>query len=143
MRGTAKAVLVWGALTACAPPRPADVPPTTEAAPPSTQAPPPTTLGDHRADTWLGRWRGVEGTYLDLARAGDRHVVTIADLHGPRRYPGAAVGDRLEFVREGRTESIRPATGTETGMKWLAGETNCLVITVGREGFCREPPARP
>jgi hypothetical protein len=87
---------------------------------------------------WTGRWRGVEGTYLDIARDGDRFTVTIADLDGPKTYAGAAAGDRIEFARAGRTETIRAATGRETGMKWLADEESCLVITVGREGFCRE-----
>ena len=137
MKMTMKAVLACGALASCAPQKPADVPPTTEAAPPTRQAPAPTTLAVLPTDTWLGRWNGVEGTYLELARAGDRYVVTIADLDGPRTYEGAPVRDHVEFLRDGRTESIRPASGRETGMKWLADETNCLVVTVGSEGFCR------
>ena len=137
---TMTVVLGCAVLPACAPPKPADAPPTTAVAPPTTQGPPPsTTLAAGPADAWLGRWNGVEGTYLELARAGDRYAVTIADLDGPRSYEGAAVRGRIEFVREGRTESIRPASGKETGMKWLAGETNCLVVTVGSEGFCRKP----
>jgi hypothetical protein len=137
MRPTMKAVLAWGALASCAPQRPAEVPPTTEAAPPTTQAPPLTTLAVCAPDAWLGRWNGVEGTYLELARAGDSYVVTIADLDGPRTYEGAAVRDHVEFLRAGRTESVRHASGRETGMKWLADETNCLVVTVGSEGYCR------
>jgi hypothetical protein len=136
---TTTAVLGCAVLACCAPPKPADAPPPTQAAPPTTQGPPPsTTLAARPTDAWLGRWSGVEGTYLELARAGDRYAVTIADLDGPRSYEGAAVRDHLEFVRAGRTESIRPASGKETGMKWLADERNCLVITVGSEGFCRQ-----
>jgi hypothetical protein len=141
MKRTTSAVLAWVALASCAPQKPADMPPpSTEAAPPTTQAPPPTTQPTRPTDAWLGRWTGVEGTYLELAREGERYVVTIADLDGPRTYEGTAVRDRVEFVRAGRTESIRAASGKDTGMKWLAGETNCLVVTVGSEGFCRRPP---
>ena len=40
-------------------------------------------------------------------------------------------------MRDGRAESIAATTGDETGMKWLAGKTNCLTIKVG-EGYCRD-----
>jgi len=53
----------------------------------------------------------------------------------------------IRFIRNGRPESIRAATGDETGLKWLAGKQNCLMIQQG-EGFCREdaaeaPSAKP
>lgn len=102
--------------------------------PPASVAATPTGAGA----TWIGRWAGVEGTFLELARDGDRYVVTIADLDGPKSYAGVAAGDHIEFTRGGKTESIRAASGAETGMKWLADETNCLVVTVGSEGYCRK-----
>jgi hypothetical protein len=40
-------------------------------------------------------------------------------------------------VRDGTTETIRATDGAGTGMKWLANKTDCLVVTVGSEGFCR------
>lgn len=119
-------------LTACACEKPAPPPAT-------TQAPAPTTIAASRpTDAWLGRWTGVEGTSLTLAAAGERYVVTVTDLDGPKTYEGTAAGDHIAFARGGRTETIRAATGQETGMKWLAGETRCLVITVGSEGYCRK-----
>ena len=90
------------------------------------------------ADKWLGRWAGVEGTHLNLSKKGDRYVVTIANLDGPKTYEGVAAGDHIEFQRDGKTESIRAASGKETGMKWLAGEKNCLVVKFASEGFCRK-----
>ncbi len=89
-------------------------------------------------DKWLGQWTGVEGTYLRLSKNGEKYVVVIANLDGPKTYEGVAAGDRIEFKRGGKTESIRAATGKETGMKWLLDEKNCLVVTVGSEGFCRK-----
>ena len=127
--------VAWAGLTcvvltaACSSERAAPTPPPTTV---------PATLPPTRpTDEWLGRWNGVEGTYLELAREADGYTVTIANLDGPRTYAGTAAGDRVEFARNGRTESIRRATGKETGMKWLADEMNCLVVTVGSEGFCR------
>ena len=135
---TLTATIVLAGLAACAPPKPPDAPAATQEAPPTTQAPPPTTVTTAPpTDAWLGRWSGVEGTYLELARAGGGYAVTIASLDGPRTFEGTAVRDHVEFVRDGRTESIRHASGSETGMKWLARETSCLVVTVGSEGFCR------
>jgi hypothetical protein len=74
----------------------------------------------------------------DPVRRRRRYSVTVTDLDGPKTYSGTAAGNRIEFARAGRTESIRAATGQETGMKWLADETNCLVITAGSEGYCRK-----
>jgi hypothetical protein len=90
-------------------------------------------------DKWLGCWQGVECTYLTLSRKGNKYSIEIANLDGPKTYEGIPVGgDHIEFIRNGKTESIRAASGKETGMKWLADEKNCLVVRVGTEGFCRK-----
>jgi hypothetical protein len=96
------------------------------------------TTANYPTDKWLGRWTGVEGTYLLLSRNGDKYSVEIADLDGPKLYEGVPAGDRIEFKRAGKTESVRATDGKGTGMKWLAREQNCLVVTVGSEGFCRK-----
>jgi hypothetical protein len=44
----------------------------------------------------------------------------------------------IEFVRNGKTETVKTATGAETGMKGFEKETNCVVVTKGSEGFCRK-----
>jgi hypothetical protein len=44
----------------------------------------------------------------------------------------------IEFARNGKTETIKSATAEETGMKWLKGEKNCVVITKGSEGYCKQ-----
>ena len=88
-------------------------------------------------DSWAGRWNGPEGTYLDIAGANGAYEITVKDLDAARTFAGAAVGNRIEFRRDGATESIRATNGDETGMKWLAGKTNCLTIKLG-EGFCRD-----
>jgi hypothetical protein len=88
-------------------------------------------------DAWLGRWTGPEGTYLELAGANGAYEVTIKDLDAARTFAGATAGDRIEFQRDGVAESIRATNGDATGMKWLAGKTNCLTIKPG-EGYCRD-----
>jgi hypothetical protein len=56
---------------------------------------------------------------------------------GARTFSGSAAGSRIEFRRDGVTESIEATNGDATGMKWLAGKTSCLTIKLG-EGYCRD-----
>lgn len=86
---------------------------------------------------WLGKWVGPEGTFLVLSKSSDKYTVQIQSLDGPNTYEGKANADSIEFVRGGKTESIRAGSGQDTGMKWLLDKKNCLVIKFG-EGFCRE-----
>ncbi|SDD29092.1 hypothetical protein SAMN05444678_111101 [Sphingomonas sp. YR710] len=91
-------------------------------------------------DAWSGKWIGVEGLVLNIQPAGERgrYVLSVTLLDGTKSYDGVADGNVIRFTRDGRPESIRAATGDETGLKWLAGKQNCLMIKQG-EGFCREP----
>lgn len=89
------------------------------------------------ARRWLGAWSGPEGTSLVIAPAGNAYRVTIRNLDGPRTFRAAIAGERLAFERDGVNESIHAGTGTETGMKWLADKSDCLIVKAG-EGYCRE-----
>jgi hypothetical protein len=89
------------------------------------------------ADQWLGKWIGPEGTFLVISKSGDKYTVQIQSLDGPNTYVGTGHADSIEFVRDGKTESIRAGSGQDTGMKWLLDKKNCLVIKTG-EGFCRD-----
>ena len=95
-------------------------------------------------DAWVGKWIGVEGLVLDIQPAGERgrYVLSVTLLDGTKSYDGTADGDAIRFTRDGRPESIRAATGDQTGLKWLAGKQNCLMIQQG-EGFCRDNAATP
>jgi hypothetical protein len=88
-------------------------------------------------DTWIGRWTGPEGTYLEIRGGDGRYEVTVANLDGPQSYFGQAQDEGIAFQRDGNGEIIRETDGNGTGMKWLAGKLNCLVIRPG-EGYCRE-----
>ena len=89
------------------------------------------------ADKWLGKWSGPEGTFLQLAGGNGKYEVTVQNLDGPRTFQGNAVGDRIEFERNGIKESLRATNGVETGMKWLSEKSNCLTVRAG-EGYCRD-----
>ena len=88
-------------------------------------------------DRWVGRWMGVEGTYLDIRGAQGRYVVEIADLDGPQRFGGVASDGAITFERRGKSERLTATDGPGTGMKWLMGKTDCLVVAPG-EGYCRD-----
>jgi hypothetical protein len=96
---------------------------------------PPTTPPG--TDEWVGRWNGPEGTYLEIAGANGAYEVTVKDLDAARTFEGVTAGGRIEFRRDGATESLRRTNGGETGMKWLAGKTDCLTVKPG-EGYCRD-----
>ncbi|MBB5685197.1 hypothetical protein [Sphingobium boeckii] len=89
-------------------------------------------------DAWIGKWTGPEGLALDIAKteAPGSYKVTVNLLDGAGSYAGTADGDVITFMRAGIKETIRAATGDETGLKYLAGKPNCLMIKQA-EGFCR------
>jgi hypothetical protein len=109
---------------------PATSPATSPAASPAANA--------ATVDALVGRWPGVEGTYLNISKKGDKYSIEIANLDGPKTFEGTAKGDMIEFTRNGKTETIKAATGAETGMKGFEKETNCVVVTKGSEGFCKK-----
>jgi len=90
------------------------------------------------ADSLVGKWTGPEGTYLNVTKNGDKFKVEIKDLDSAKTYDGTARNDMIEFVRNGKTETVKASTGAETGMKGFEKETNCVVVTKGSEGFCRK-----
>jgi hypothetical protein len=88
-------------------------------------------------DRWLGQWNGPEGTFLRIESRPHSYRVTIQNLDGPRSFEGSAVGNRIQFVRDGVTETLRASNGAETGMKWLSEKRDCLTVKTG-EGYCRD-----
>lgn len=103
--------------------------PAAEPAPPQALVP--------AASEWVGKWIGPEGTFLELSEADGAYTVKIQSLDGAATYDAVAIEDRVEFQRNGTTETIRASSGAETGMKWLLDKKDCLTIKTG-EGFCRD-----
>lgn len=93
-------------------------------------------------DAWVGRWTGPEGLFLDIQPAPDgrpgQYAITNRDnLDREASYSGVADGEAIRFDRDGRQLNLRPGKGDETGFKYLAGKTDCLIVEVGKEGYCR------
>ncbi len=92
-----------------------------------------------KADALTGRWLGAEGTFLNVTKKGDKFDIEIKNLDpASKKYEGTAKGDVIEFTRDGKPATIKTATGDETGMKWLLAKKNCVVITKGSEGYCKD-----
>lgn len=86
--------------------------------------------------SWNGRWNGPEGTYLDIAPQGDGVRIAIRNLDGEQVFDGREKGGLILFDRDGKTETITPGNGQDTGRKWLADKKDCLIVQTG-EGYCR------
>lgn len=144
-----------GVLAACQPTepvKPAAAPNSSPAAPASSPAVPaaspavspsvdpkaPASAPSAKAAALEGMWPGVEGTSLNVTKSGEKYKVEIKNLDKMESFDGTAVGDTIQFTRKGKLETIKAATAEETGMKWLKGEKNCVVITKGSEGYCRK-----
>ncbi|RJF90899.1 hypothetical protein [Sphingomonas cavernae] len=90
-------------------------------------------------DGWVGKWVGVEGLALDVAKADapGSYTLKVTLLDGTSTYTGAGAGEVIRFTRDGKEATLRRATGDETGLKYLAGKKDCLMIQPS-EGFCRD-----
>ncbi len=91
------------------------------------------------ATRYLGRWTGVEGMYLVVTdpRQGDVTLEMQYDLDHKGSYPGTVTPDGIRFQRGEETLLLRPGDGDATGLKWLAGKQDCLIVRAG-EGYCRD-----
>lgn len=110
--------------------------------------------GEAAVQKLTGKWDGPEGTYLSVTEKmgtdGKQQMprkfeVEIKDLDKAEKFEGTAKNGTIEFTREGKIETLKAATGPETGMKWLEKETDCVVVTKPGEGFCKkaDPSAKP
>lgn len=133
--------LALGLLLAACSDRAGDTAPAAPAPTPSSSAAPapasPVATPPPIPDQWLGQWHGPEGSFVRITGGQGHYDVTIQNLDGPRTFAGTAVGDRIEFQRDGQTEALRASNGQQTGMKWLAEKKDCLTVKAG-EGYCRD-----
>lgn len=116
------------------PPAPSSPSPTpTPSAIGSTAAIVPTT-----AD-YLGRWRGVEGLNLVVTERPQGGVMLDMQysLDDRGMFPGSVTAEGIRFIRDGQPETLVRTDGDATGLKWLAGKSDCLTVKTG-EGYCRD-----
>ena len=88
---------------------------------------------------WAGKWTGPEGLYV-IVTPGTEGKIALemqSDLDTKGSYEGTATADGISFKRGDEMLTLKQATGDQTGLKYLAGKKNCLMVKSG-EGFCRD-----
>ena len=91
-------------------------------------------------DAWVGRWTGVEGTYLVISKAAlpDHYRLEMQyTLDSNGKYDGVGTDAGIAFTRPDGKQVLRASDGDATGLKWLAGKKDCLTVKTG-EGYCRD-----
>lgn len=93
----------------------------------------------HRFADWAGKWTGVEGMYvtITLAEPGKYRLEMQSDLDTKGNYDGEDSEHGIKFKRGGEELSLHRGSGDETGLKYLAGKKECLIVKSG-EGYCRD-----
>lgn len=133
-----------------------DVNPLPNPSPSPTAQPPssPTVANPDEAavQKLIGKWDGPEGTFISITEKkgadGKQQLprkfdVEIKNLDKADKFEGTAKAGTIEFTRKGKVETVRAATGPETGMKGFEKETTCVVVTKGSEGFCKKNDPSP
>ena len=88
-------------------------------------------------EVYTGKWTGPEGTSLTITPVGKAFDVVIQNLDGPRTFSGTLKDDGLHITRDTIPLVIHKGSGQETGMKWLADKSDCVIIAPN-EGYCRD-----
>jgi len=95
--------------------------------------------GEHRFASWAGKWTGVEGMYVTITPTEPEHyrLEMQSDLDTKGTYDGRDSEHGIKFTRGGEALSLHRGNGDDTGLKYLAGKTECLIVKTG-EGYCRD-----
>ncbi|WP_262408023.1 hypothetical protein [Sphingopyxis sp. OPL5] len=93
----------------------------------------------HRFASWAGKWTGVEGMFVTITpgEPGKYKLEMQSDLDTKGTYDGNDSEHGIKFKRGNEELSLRRGNGDETGLKWLAGKKECLIVKDG-EGYCRD-----
>lgn len=90
---------------------------------------------------YSGTWTGVEGTSLAIAKSAkgvDAYDLKFVTLDGPVSAKATMIGSgAFRFVRDGKNYVAFPGTGDDTGMKYLMGKNDCIVVAP-YEGYCKD-----
>lgn len=92
-------------------------------------------------DGWVGRWIGVEGLNLTVSKGKSAGLYSLKMQYGTDEdmsgtFEGVGTAEGIAFVRPDGNQVLRASTGDDTGLKYLAGKTDCLKVKDG-EGYCR------
>lgn len=141
LSGVAALILLSGCEKAAAP-----APETTETTvvpdetmPAEEAAPTDPATAPHRFADWAGKCTGVEGMFVTITpgEPGKYKLEMQSDLDTKGTYDGSDSEHGIKFKRGTEELSLRRGSGDETGLKYLAGKKECLIVKDG-EGYCRD-----
>ena len=93
-------------------------------------------------DSMLGRWTGVEGSFVDIVPSQKDYMVTLAywdpvlqtmQYENHRAYAAAS---GISFKKNKVEHTITLTDGNGSGMKWLQNAKLCIKINPG-DGYCK------
>lgn len=93
-------------------------------------------------DTFLGRWTGVEGSFVDIVPKKEGYIITMARWDSKTQsmeyesYPGYLSESKMTFKKNGVEQTITLTDGSGSGMKWLQNAKLCIKISSG-DGYCK------
>lgn len=131
----AAALSLAGVIAACSPAAQND----TGAKGDAAAAPTATANAAAKHADWAGKWIGVEGMFVEITptSAGAYTLTMQSDLDTLATYGGKDADGGIAFERGGKPLLLKAATGDQTGLKYLAGKMDCLMVAQG-EGYCRD-----
>lgn len=93
-------------------------------------------------DAWVGKWTGVEGLYLTIEKGDRPGLYRITNKWGldedmDGTYRAFATSEGIAFRRPDRRVHLEAGNGAASGLKWLEGKRDCLIVAPG-EGYCRD-----
>lgn len=139
-------------LGACGGPGNTSTGPNTASSPVAVNSPTVANPDEAALQQLVGKWGGPEGTYISIAdkkgpdgknQTPRKFDIEIKNLDKAEKFEGTAKGGAIEFTRKGKTETVKAATGAETGMKGYENNIGCVVVTKGSEGYCEGQASAP
>lgn len=93
----------------------------------------------HRFASWAGKWTGVEGMFVTITpgEPGKYKLEMQWGTDPGGSFDGTDSEHGIKFKRGNEDLSLRRGNGDETGLKYLAGKKECLIVKDG-EGYCRD-----
>ena len=93
----------------------------------------------HRFASWAGKWTGPEGLFVTITpgEPGRDKLEMQSDIDTKGSYDGQDSEHGIQFRRGGESLSLHRGSGDDTGLKYLVGKQECLIVKTG-EGYCRD-----
>ena len=74
-----------------------------------------------------------------MAKSGTGYSIVIENGDKSETFAATEKSGAIEFTRNGKAETLKPAKGADTGIKAFEKAAGpCVVITKGSEAYCKK-----